>query len=421
MYLPEHDLIIAETIILVQSEQSSYNQSITPDVHTDFSFFVSHATGIFYISMEPWIRKLENELSEPQTEGSDFRLNRVLEAASSSVEIHLERRVRGDPAEEDVTSAVVLEDGNIGYLLLTTRHYEPHAVLLDAPEEGLPTEEELAEYMAIAGPNKEVREAWQPPRELFEPFDILGSINIASRHRGSFKDEIKLSPANLEVLMDVHRVLSVQTSKLQHAVSDLFNRATRLQEEFRDQVYRTSQIASNIDNVTGNDETGSDDASTYGAAKIDERLEQVKTRQDQINARYEALRRKMASIGSSELSEKETGWIEELQTMDSAVDSSSRTLSEDVDGSEKPAWQRLNKVKELQKGLLKQFNETTKAAKKDREKEQVRSDGVKVPSQSRRLEHEQVQELMQRNSVLVEAAASRLRSLGVAIPVESES
>lgn len=403
---------------MVQNEQSSFNQSITADVHTDFSFFISHATGVFYVSLEPWIRKIENELSEPQSEGSEFRLKRVLESANTSVEQYLQRRPSNNPAEQEVTSAVVIEDGNVGYLLLTTVDGEPQAALLDAPEEGLPTEEELAEYMAVTGPHKEAREAWQPPKELHEPFNLLGSISIPAQHRGSLTKEIRLSPANLELLMNVHRVLSVQTAKLQHAVSDLFNRATRLQEEFRDQIYRSSQIASNIDNVTGNDGAGPDDASAYGSAKIDERLDKVKARQDAINARYEALRRKMVSIGSSELSEKESAWVEELSTMDSAVDASKRTLTDDVDGTERPAWSRLDKLKELQKDLKKQVEETTKVANK--EGERTRSESVKVPSHSRKFENEQIQELIQRNSVLVEAATTRLRDLGVNIPLPSE-
>jgi nucleoporin NUP82 len=416
---PEHELITAETIMLAADEQSSFNQSITADVHTDFSFFVSHANGVFYISLESWVRKLESELSQPQTEGSEFRLGRILEAANSTVEKFLERPSPADPAEQEVNSVVVIENGNIGYLLLTTLDGEPHATLLDAPEEGMPTDDQLVEYMATSAPAKEVRRAWQPPKELYEPFDLYGSINIPSRHRSSLKEEIRLSPANLELLMDVHRVLSAQTSKLQHAVSDLFNRATRLQDEFRDQVYRTSTIASNIDSVTGNDEIGSDGGSAYGSAKVDERLEKVKARQDAINARYEALRRKMVSIGSSELSEKESNWIEELQIMDSAVDPSSKTLTDDVDGSEHPAWQRVNRLKEDQNDYAKQAEEAIRVARSEGEKEQSRTRRVNVPSQSRKVENEQVQELIQRNSVLVEAATERLRNLGVNIPVES--
>ena len=306
----------------------------------------------------------------------------------------------------------------MGYLLLTTVDGEPQAALLDAPEDGLPTQEELAEYMAITGPTKEVRQAWQPSKELYEPFDLYGSINIPARHRGALKDEIRLSPANLGLLMDVHRVLSAQTSKLQLAVSDLFNRATRLQEEFRDQIYRTSEIATNIDSVTGNDQAGSENGSTYGSANIDDRMEKAIARQDRINARYEALRRKMVSIGSSELSEKESNWIEELQTMDSAIDPSSETLTDNVDGSEHPAWQRLDRIKEVHKEQAKQIEAAMQNAKQRSESEQARSTGVKVPSHSRKAENEQVQELIQRNDFLVEAAVDRLRSLGINVPVE---
>lgn len=414
----DHELIIAETVTLVEGDDPSFNQNITPDVHTDFSFFVSHASGVFYVSMEPWVRKLETELSQPQTEGSPFRIKRILESANTAVDQYLQRCVSGDVAKQEVTAVAVIEDGNVGYLLLTTVDGEPQAALLDAPEDGLPTQEELAEYMAITGPTKEVRQAWQPSKELYEPFDLYGSINIPARHRGALKDEIRLSPANLGLLMDVHRVLSAQTSKLQLAVSDLFNRATRLQEEFRDQIYRTSEIATNIDSVTGNDQAGSENGSTYGSANIDDRMEKAIARQDRINARYEALRRKMVSIGSSELSEKESNWIEELQTMDSAIDPSSETLTDNVDGSEHPAWQRLDRIKEVHKEQAKQIEAAMQNAKQRSESEQARSTGVKVPSHSRKAENEQVQELIQRNDFLVEAAVDRLRSLGINVPVE---
>ncbi|OAK93979.1 hypothetical protein IQ06DRAFT_330352 [Phaeosphaeriaceae sp. SRC1lsM3a] len=406
----EHDLIIAETVILVEGEQSSFSQSITPDVHTDFSFFVSHASGVFYVSLEPWIRKLETELSQPQTEGADFRIQRLLESANSSVEKYLERRSSGNPAEQEVTTSVVIEDGNVGYLVLTSVDNQPQAAFLDAPEDGIPTEEEIAEYMNISGVHKEVREAWQPPRELYEPIDILGSINIPSRHRAQMKEEVKLSPANLELLMDVHRVLSVKTSRLQHAVADLFNRATRLQEEFRDQVWRSAQVTSKIDAVTGDGEPGSD--GVVGSGKIDERLEKVRSRQDKINARYEALRSKMNKLSSSELSEKEANYVAELTAMDSAVHEASTTLTSDVDGT--PAWQRIERLKEAEQEAVKEVERAVKDAAKDG----ARNTAVKVPSQSRKMENEQITEYMSRLTVLVEAAAQRLRSEGIAIPVE---
>ncbi|OSS49252.1 hypothetical protein B5807_05666 [Epicoccum nigrum] len=412
----EHDLIVAETIILKGSGESTYNQSITQDVHTDFSFFVSTASGVTYISLEPWVRKLEIELSEPHAQGAEFRLQRVLASATSQVTQYLERRSTTNAAEEQVTSAAVVEDGNVGYMLLTTVNDEPQAALLDAPEDDY-NEEDLAEYLEEFAPQTEAREAWREPKEFYEEFNLLNAINIPARHRASLKDEVRLSPANLELLMDVHRVLSAHTEKLQKAVADLFNRATRLQDEFRDQVYRTAEVVPKIDAVVGNDEEPSDTGSLYGTAQIDDRLEQVRKRQDAINARYESLRRKMNSVGSTELSDKEASYVDELRAMDSSVDRSNRTLTDDVDGSEVPAWQRLNKVRELKDTLAKQVQDTQKEEKE----EQARAASVKVPSSSRRQENEQIQEMLLRNTALVDAAATRLRSLGIAVATEPVS
>lgn len=411
----EHDLIIAETITLVPGEESSFSQSITQDVHTDFSFYVSHASGVFYVSLESWIRQLETELSQPQTEGIDFRVQRVLESTNSSVERLMQRKISGNPAEQDVTSAVIIEDGNVGYFLLTSVNNEPHAALVDAPESNMPTEDAIAEFMHIEAPPKEVREAWQPPKELYEPIDLLSSISIPQRHRLAMKEEVKLSPSNLELLMSVHRNLSKQTFRLQTAVSDLFNRATRLQEEFRDQVWRTALVTAQIDAVTGKDDAQKS-ASVHGSSTdIDERLEKVRTRQEKLNTRYEALRSKVNKLSTSQLSEKETNLIDELTTMDGSIDKSTSTLVSDTDGSQTPAWQRVEKLKDLKQSLSKQVDAVAKMKPDER-----RNNDMKVPSHSRKQENEQIHELLARNGVLVVAATERLRTLGIAIPVSGE-
>jgi len=408
----EHDLIVAETITLVEEAEPSYSQSITTDIHTDFSFFVSHATGVFYISLEPWIRKLEDELSQQSAERADFRMETLLASANSIVERHLQRQSFGPAAEQEVTSAVVIEDGNIGYMLLTSVDNEPQGAFLDAPEDGAPTADEIAGFMHVSAPPKEVREAWQPPKNLYEPIDLLSSINIQARHRSTMKDEVRLSPSNLELLMEVHRTLSAKTFKLQTAVSELFNRATRLQDEFRDQVWRTASVVPQIDAVTGNEESASDSESLYGSDKIDERFEKVRARQEKLSSRYEALRSKMTRLSTSQLSDKEANLVEELSTMDGSVTQSSSNLTTDTDGSQIPAWQRVDKLKQLKASLAEQVSQ---AAKEGQGREETRTGAMKVPSQSRKAENEQVQELLARNAVLVEAATQRLRSLGVGI------
>jgi nucleoporin NUP82 len=394
----------------VEQEVSSSKQSITPDIHTDFSFFVSHASGVYYVSLESWIRKLETELSEPNGEGSSFRLKCILDSASTVVE-HCIRRQPSDQHKE-VTSSVVVEDGNIGYLLLTTIDNEPQAAVLDAPEEGDPTDEDIANYLKGPTLSSVVREPWQPPKELWQPLDLKAALEIPNRARNMMKEEVTLSPANLQILINAHRVLAAHTDRLQHAVSDLFNRCQRLQDEYRDQIFRTAQLIPKIDAVTGNDEGGLDsDSVTFGTPKIDERFEKVKAKQEAMNSRFQILRTKMGGIGGAELSEKEASLVQELQTLERSLDPKAKTLTDDVDGSEAAAWERLEKVKSLWKPLKEKAEEEKEAIREGRT-----APSVKVPSQSRKQENEHVQRLLQHQTDLLEATTNRLRSFGLSIP-----
>jgi nucleoporin NUP82 len=331
------------------------------------------------------------------------------------------KRIGSGDAEtvEEVNSCVVLADGNLGYFVLTTVDDEPQAVLLDAPEHGLPTEQEFSDYMAVELPNRQARPTYQPPRELYEPLSFLQSRNsfVPDRHRPSSKEEIRLSAANLEILMRAHKALSKDTYRLQTAVSDLFVRCNRLRREFRDQIVRVSELTSKIDGVTGKeDELPGVEQGARGNAKVEERLEAVKKRQEAINARYESIRRKMASVGGTNLSEKEKAFAEELQTMERSLDQSVQTLTDDPDGSDVPAWQRLDKVKGLQKDLAKQAERATRESSDDRA-----ATLVKIPSHSRKQEQLQIDDLLKRESELVEAATSRLQTLGISIPLENGS
>jgi nucleoporin NUP82 len=379
---------------------------------------VSSSRGVFFISFESWIRELERELMEPQNEGLEFRLSRILESATTQAELCMPRpskRIGNAEAAttEEVNSCVVLADGNLGYFVLTTVNDEPQAVILDAPEHGLPTEQELAEYMDVEIPTRQARPTYQPPRELYDPLQFITNRDtfVPSRHKAYSKEEMRLSSANLDILMNAHKALSKDTYKLQAAVSDLFIRCQRLREEFQDQISRVGNLVGKIDAVTGKDgDLPGVEAGKHGNAKIEERLEGVKKKQEAINARYESIRRRMANVGGTNLSEKEKAFVEELQTMDRSLDQSAQTLTDDPDGSDVPAWQRLDKVKGLQKELAKEAERASREGSEERAPSLV-----KVPSHSRKQEQQQIEALLQRESALVEAATDRLRALGISI------
>ncbi|KAF2646322.1 hypothetical protein P280DRAFT_502938 [Massarina eburnea CBS 473.64] len=404
----EHSLILAETLTLASDGVSSNEQSITQDVHTDFSFFVTHATGVYYVSMESWIRGIEFELSQNQGSSVKVRFDLLLKGRSK-----VERCFHRQPSntKKEITSCVVLEDGNVGYLLLTTVDDEPQAVLLDAPEDDGLSDEENLDQEEVSFSTK-AREPWNPPKELWESFNLFAALDIPGRQKASLKEEVRLSPANLNLLMNAHRVLSVHTDKLQHAVADLFNRCQRLQDEYRDQIWRTAQLVPKIDAVTGNDEDTDSILDTSSNAKIEGRLEKVKAKQEELTARYLAIRKKATSVNTTEISEKEAAFTSELQTMESSIDRTAQNLTDDVDGSDVPAWQRLQKMKETKADLAKQVEQAAQA--NGEEKEQVRA-RVNVPSYSRKQENEQVQLMVQHHADLLEATTNRLRNAGISI------
>ncbi|KAF2747231.1 hypothetical protein M011DRAFT_477316 [Sporormia fimetaria CBS 119925] len=410
-----HDLMLAETILLTDDDSPSFNQSITPDVQTDFSFFVSQARGTFYISLEPWIRTLESELAEPQREGLEFRLGRTLDSATSKVEQCMSGLSESGSPSDEVNACVVFADGNLGYFVLTTVENQPRAVVLDAPEDdGMPSKRELAEYMHVALPSCDLRAAYQPPQALYEPLHFITNMGsfVPARHKASSREQLRLSPANLDILVTAHKALSRDTSTLQKAVAELFVRCQRLQDEFRDQIFRVAQLVNRVDTVTGNDPAMSgSELEAYASAKIEERLDNVKAKQKALNDRYEAIRKKMASVGGARVTEKEAAFFEELQTLERSLESKAETLTGDQDGSDEPVWQRRERLTKLKEKLKTQVAQMVQA-----DGQQPGSGVAKVPSHSRKHEQEEIDRLLHKEADLVESATDRLRILGISIP-----
>jgi nucleoporin NUP82 len=180
-----------------------------------------------------------------------------------------------------VTSCVVVDiadSNNTGYLLLTTIGNEPQAAFLDVPEDGAQPEEDIAPHLMTTGAPSEKRQTYQAPKEFWENTNLFAFINqkVPSRNMASLKDEVRLSPMNLNLMIEVHGILSQHTNKLRTGVAELFNNCERLRDEFKHHVIETAQCASKIDSVTGHDEAGSSDS--YGSARIEERLDRVKAR-----------------------------------------------------------------------------------------------------------------------------------------------
>ncbi|OCL08466.1 hypothetical protein AOQ84DRAFT_364084 [Glonium stellatum] len=418
---PEHNLIVFETVHILPNGADGKlelsHPTITADIHSGYSFFVTHERGIFYISMSSWIQKLEQELSTAQNEGAEFRLNLFLDDARSLVE-HTIRvsKERYEKSSIDIASCVIIDDSDIGYFLLTTVNGEPCAAALDVSIDDVFLDDPVVERhmsldMGDLPQRLELRQSYQPPQAFWMRSELASFIEhrVPARRRGSLKEEVKLSPATLELLMNSHRILSQETHQLGLAAADLFRRCERLKEEFRDQIFRASQLATRIDGVTGDDEDDfdADEERIVGSAKIEKRLEEVKLKQHNLISQHERIRKKLAKVGARELTEKEEAWVVELDKMDHSIDGN-QTDGVNRENGEVPTWQRFDEVKRLKNDLMMQANK----AGADTEDEDANGI-VRVPSEFRKQRVGRVMELLERETALVDAATQRLNRLNI--------
>ena len=298
--------------------------TFTPDVNSQYSFFITHSSGISFISLKPWLESLESELQSTALEGAGFRLGILTQSLSTLRERILSPRNISD--EEDTKPyavPIILQDTNLGYFLLTADDNQPQAVILDSPYNNFtPAPDRYSSHdyepemkLLTLGPT---RSAYQPPDSLWAESSLKTFLDskVQSRHKKILKEEIRLSPATLDLMTEAHRVLSHETHQLGIAAADLFRRCQRLQEEFRDQIRRANEVAGRIESLNGEDADDYDnDEKGRGAKRIEKRLQAVTDKQEALANRHDALRRKLTRVGGRDLSDSERAWEAEVEKL----------------------------------------------------------------------------------------------------------
>src|SRR5207247_1314512 len=89
--LAEYDppSLLAFQTINVLAEGEAHERGwpmFSPDITSRYSFFVTHASSITYVSLAPWVFRLETELRGDSREGSDFRIGLLANGKSSTRE-----------------------------------------------------------------------------------------------------------------------------------------------------------------------------------------------------------------------------------------------------------------------------------------------------------------------------------------------
>ena len=360
----QSELVLLEALETLKSDDMTDSEwpTFTSDVHSRYSFFTTHSAGLFYFSLEPWLSGLERELQNDSTIGADFRLQVFAQGSGTLREriLHLDFQDIGR-LEKSVAQCIVQQDSDLGYFLLTSSSGQPYAVALDSPTENA-TEIDIKSEFDAEQEQKQItatlaRSPYQPPETLWAVSTISDFIedHVPNRHKRAVKEEIRLSPVTLEVMAEAHRVLSHETHQLGIAAADLFRRCERMLEDFRDQINRVNDTASQVDRMNDED---ADDYQTSGSAqgtraKVEERLNAAWEKQQMILDRHETLRKKVARIGGKDISDKEKAWAAELDKLRQSLLEPERHNDGDDEGegvakengqSQRQPWRRFAEV-----------------------------------------------------------------------------
>ena len=315
--------------------------TFSPDIDSRYSFFTTHSQSVFFFALDPWIPNLEKELQSADSTGISFRLDVFRNGPGTLRERILFFNQDSFPDQSTVNTVpacLALEDSDLGYFLLTTHNNNPQAATLDRPYPTLaydvdPDENDnnLPDMNALAiGPP---RSAYQPANAFYAPSELPSFVDhkVPARHKHLLSQQIRLSPATLDLMTEAHRVLSRETHQLGIAAADLFRRCERLIEELKDQIGRVQECAVRTDNIVGDDGDGDEGQkgkrTKRAKLSLEERVQSAREKQATLQERHEALKKKLHGAGGRKLSEKEKAWgLEVERTGDTITESRSEGL-----------------------------------------------------------------------------------------------
>lgn len=323
------DLVLVESLDTLKRHKSGDEPITWPtfskDIQSRYSFYVTTSSNVVSFSLSSWVQRLEAELQSEDPSGSDFRLQVLCSGNVAQREKILETLDTDVTAPQDhLAKSLVFYDFDLGYLVLTYHPSNPYAAVLDSPEDSFSTAMGALRLFDQKSqtPNSPAivprRAPYQVPAILYAktPLESFVEKNVPNRQRHTLKEQVRLSPATLDLVTTAHRVLSAHTNALERAASDLFRRCERLRGEMQDQLKQLSDAAERIKGVSS--EIADDGTRKEGARSeevLNKRLQAASDRQKELVQRYDALRKKVLNSGGRPLSEKEKDWASEVEAL----------------------------------------------------------------------------------------------------------
>ena len=403
--------------------------TFSQDVDSRYSFFITHSNGVFFFSLDRWVQSLEKELQSNDHLGASFRMDIIKNGPGTLREAILSFKQDQDSVSQpSVPACLVFQDTDLGYFLLTAVNGKARAATLDSPHpEPAPKfdddgEETYVPDMNVFTPGPP-RQTYQAPDIFFADSSLPSFLksHVQTRHQRLMREEIRLSTMTLDLMTQAHRVISQETHELGLAAADLFRRCERLRDELRDQISRANEVAQHTERIAD------EDANAYlGSSKgkdhprLDQRLQNVRSKHEELAARHEALRRKFSKHGGNELSEKEKLWISEVEQTQESIAAPDPEHEEDEEMASE-MWQRCREVRCCSRCLYVTWQWLMRAQARDladdliaRAKESSQDDSQTndedthmIPFDLRKAKVTQVMKLLEREYVDVQALRSQ--------------
>ncbi|KAK6197671.1 hypothetical protein LQW54_010680 [Pestalotiopsis sp. IQ-011] len=411
---PEPTLLTFQTLDTLSSLEITEGAwpMFSHDVTSRYAFYVTNPSSITYVSLSPWVFRLEKELQGDSDAGSEFRID-ILVKGQSSIRERLHTIDGG--VSQPIPAVVPIRDPDLGYLVLTATDDGPLCIIFDMPVYDF-------EPINSSSPSVERSEDTKPldfyePRPTFQaPHafdkssdlpDMLAKLK-SSKHKTIVGQEVRLSPATLQVFTDCHHILSGETHRLGTAASELFRRLETLQVELRKQISKANEVKSRVDTITGEDQGNEPESSN---AAVERRLEAAKKRGEALSQRLENMRRTVSRATTRELSDKERAWITEVRGMDASISGSGGPPAEGVSRF-RQVGKRYNEAKSLKEELSSQAEKIAHTSG-DGEEPAIAASDLRIPADLRRNRISQVRSLLERETALVDAVKLRLERLSV--------
>ncbi|KAK2743044.1 hypothetical protein FQN57_005000 [Myotisia sp. PD_48] len=360
------DLLYLESLETIRNKDKEHGMwpVFSEDIGSRYNFYLTTSRNVTSFSLSAWVQRVEPELQSLDTAGSSFRMGILCDGLITQREqlmVVSPSDLAPNGETNHLAACLAIFNYDLGYLLLTCSHSQPYAVLMDSPDFGdystsqdqTPYEPEPSDQSAVFPVPK--RSAYQPPSVLYTPSPLASFLadNVPHGHKHTLKDPVRLSPSTLDTLTIAHRTLSVHTNALERAASDLFRRCERLQMEMRGQLYQLVEVGERINDVSNGTVRGTVRRAPQGREQaLDSRMAAAESRQKELVNRYNDIRLKILKAGGRPISEKEKGWIRE-------VDMVSQSVGGDEGKTKGEFTERLQTALDLSRRLLAEVKHTT--------------------------------------------------------------